>query len=934
MRKLILFIATLFLLNIQVVNAGWDSNITGGGAAPGSGGIECHDGSGYNCYNPCNGGWFFVLKVSLIYYDGSSYKEIKSPILVGDYSGDPPSNVKWIQAVFEDKAWSIHHWKRLSGLTFKSSGFANRVKNAVDADLNWLLGLMGTSKAQVESDIKNGKYPKHKRASGNINDTGVRLIVQPLYGFSETYDCFSYPRMYYGTIQAIASIMRGSHMPMTFDRAQNYAHLIEIQKDDIGHRANYGDGSYAALASGSNGYGMGIFTPWNDTPVDPRCNPDIEGIYPCCNRYGIYEGNEANNTSGRDASGKPTGNLTRVLTKAEIARECPKKCDVNLEGVETCCAKYGITPKDNHKYNTTQYLTRVITQYELENSTCNPDYCKYTFEEKQVPKCDISNVGYITDANNEWKCVFLSSNNKYSEVRNHFKDLDAKNDYCEIYCTEKVSYELPKVGTVTHAGQSMYVMDDALEPTLWPVKYKIEKVCRTTGGRGDRSGKINYAKFESDINDMNKKLKEAWDKYRILVSKRLACSAPYYGKSYYDGTVYECSHEVTTSQINDAKKTYDDLHKDLDDIFDQIDQCNNHKPTAELDPKLKLTYEEPVYGDTFNLKSSSTSKTTMKYYKSGNGLDGSGSYQSSPIISSISVANCLSTTCRYFRSVNYNRAVWVEGIYTKELEYELDGDIYKYISKYSNRSFHTAAEAGDFYETMRFSNLPTHLSTLPGNYPFKIETSTLGNSNKFYKYFFNGNTFFGQRYNYKKTYDCTYNVSCEQVFSKKDCVAFKAACPDEYSKHGCTSSLIFRPIPLTKASEGHSLAFLTQDGQKRTPGKNWNNTSVVSDVILNNRNVEGNKIYKLDPMYEITLTPELMNKIRKFNSQQNEKLVTIYGDTAQLTTGVAGYTSYTNFKIKDGHFISENIRNWGVRGCAVALGKGSYRKCNGVSEAW
>ena len=932
MKKLMLFITALFLLNMQNVKA-WDSNITGGGAGPGSGGIECHDGSGYNCYNACNGGWFFVLKVSLIYYDGSSYKEIKSPILVGDYSGDPPSNVKWIQAVFEDKAWSIHHWTRLSGLTFKSSGFANRVKNAVDADLNWLLGLMGTSTAQVESDIRNGKYPKHKRASGNINDTGVRLVVQPLYGFSETYDCFSYPRMYYGTIQAIASIMRGSHMPMTFDRAQTYAHLIELQKDDIGHKANFGDWSYDALASGSNGYGMGIFSPWDNAPVDPRCNPDYEGIYTCCNRYGIYYGNEANNTSGRDPSGKPTGNLTRKLTRDEIARECPKKCDVNAEGVEFCCAKYGITPKENHKYNTTQYLTRVITAYELENSTCNPEFCKYTFEDKQTPQCDVSNIGYITDANNEWRCVFTSSKSKYSEVKNHFKDLAAKNDYCEIYCTEKLSYELPKKGTVTHAGQSMYVMDDALEPTIWPIKYKVEKICRTTAAQGDRSGKINYEKFEEDINKLNTAMKNAWNAYRILQTRQKACSTG--GKASYDGKEYTCDKPDYSSEINKAKKDYEILAKGLRSAFSQINQCNNHIPRAKLEPELKLTYEEPIYGDTFNLKPSSIVSTIKtKYYRSGNATDGTGDYQKTAIRTSIRVADCKTENCNSFKYVTYNRAVWVETTYTKDLEYKLADNVYKYISKYSNRSFHTAGEAGEFFETMRFSNLPTHLSTLPGDYPFKVYTSTIDDTNKFYKYFFSGNTFAGKKYNYNKTYNCTYNISCEQVFSKKDCDAFKAACPDEYSKHGCTSSLIFRPIPLTKASEGHALAFLTQDGKKRDPGKNWNNASVVDAIILNNRNVEGNEIYKLDPMYEITLTPELMNKIRKYNSSQNKKIISVYVDSDKKTTGVAGYTSYTNFEMKDGHFISKNIRNWGVKGCAVALGKGSYTKCNGVHEAW
>ena len=722
-------------------------------------------------------------------------------------------------------------------------------------------------------------------------------------------------------------------MPMTFDRAQNYAHLIELQKDDIGHKANYGDWSYDALASGSNGYGMGIFSPWDNAPVDPRCNPDYEGIYTCCDRYGIYYGNEANNTSGRDPSGKPTGNLTRKLTRDEIARECPKKCDVNAEGVEFCCAKYGITPKENHKYNTTQYLTRVITAYELENSTCNPEFCKYTFEEKQTPQCDVSNIGYITDANNEWRCVFTSSKSKYSEVKNHFKDLAAKNDYCEIYCTEKVSYELPKKGTVTHAGQSMYVMDDALEPTIWPIKYKVEKICRTTAAQGDRSGKINYEKFEEDINKLNTAMKNAWNAYRILQTRQKACSTG--GKASYDGKEYTCDKPDYSSEINKAKKDYEILAKGLRSAFSQINQCNNHIPRAKLEPELKLTYEEPIYGDTFNLKPSSIVSTIKtKYYRSGNATDGTGDYQTSPITTSIRVADCKTENCNSFKYVTYDRAVWVETNYTKELEYKLADNVYKYISKYSNRSFHTAGEAGEFFETMRFSNLPTHLSTLPGDYPFKIYTSTIDDTNKFYKYFFSGNTFAGKKYNYNKTYNCKYNISCEQVFSKKDCDAFKAACPDEYSKHGCTSSLIFRPIPLTKASEGHALAFLTQDGKKRDPGKNWNNASVVDAIILNNRNVEGNDVYKLDPMYEITLTPQLMNKIREYNSSQNKKIISVYGDSDKSTTGVAGYTSYTNFEMKDGHFISNNIRNWGVRGCAIALGKGSYSKCNGVHGAW
>ena len=329
-------------------------------------------------------------------------------------------------------------------------------------------------------------------------------------------------------------------------------------------------------------------------------------------------------------------------------------------------------------------------------------------------------------------------------------------------------------------------------------------------------------------------MKNAWNAYRILQTRQKACSTG--GKASYDGKEYTCDKPDYSSEINKAKKDYEILAKGLRSAFSQINQCNNHIPRAKLEPELKLTYEEPIYGDTFNLKPSSIVSTIKtKYYRSGNATDGTGDYQKTAIKTQIRVADCKTENCNSFKYVTYDRAVWVETNYTKELEYKLADNVYKYISKYSNRSFHTAGEAGEFFETMRFSNLPTHLSTLPGDYPFKIYTSTIDDTNKFYKYFFSGNTFAGKKYNYNKTYNCKYNISCEQVFSKKDCDAFKAACPDEYSKHGCTSSLIFRPIPLTKASEGHALAFLTQDGKKRDPGKNWNNASVVDAIILNNR---------------------------------------------------------------------------------------------------
>ena len=713
-----------------------------------------------------------------------------------------------------------------------------------------------------------------------------------------------------------------------------------------------------------------------------RCNPGNtkNSIQECCKQYGITEGNQSKNTLDY---------LTRTLTSTELKNYCPNKCNPDKEGVVTCCKLFGITPS-NQTNNTTMYLTRTLTNYELTNSECNPEYlnCQYSLEQDMQDNCNTKTKGYITDENNEWKCVFYSTKASYSEVKNNFKMTG--NDYCSIYCTEKVEYDFPKKNTQVHAGAYMVVKDTVMDPSIWPVKYEARKTCRTTKKDHSTEGIINVRQFEEDMAANEDAIKAAWDNYRSLYAKQEACNNATYsgsgkhveycaeyetryytyegvqysyqtcvryeyrdhenysnGKAYYDGQTFTCSYTKSScgcyrkpdysSQIQAALNTYNNLINKRNNMLSQLNQCNNFNVSFEFEPVVAIAYDEPVYGSTFTLvNSASASSSYKRYYTSGNASAGSGSYQGSAPQKNLQIRNCTWDNCRSTKAQNYPSTTWIEARKTVSKEYELGNNVFRYIAKYSGRSFHTAAEAGANYTQMPYSNLPVHYSTYPGKYDFRIITSTYGSGNKFTKYVFNGNTFAGKSYKKDGIYNCQYEVPCDRFLVKKDCAEFKARCGKQYQESGCSAELIYRTISLdTDRSSGISLAFLNQSGNARTPGQNWRYSNRVSDFITNNRGVEGYNVYKQSPMYEVTLTVSLMKEIRKYNKEMNNKKVSVYEGTSKPTTGVAGYTSQDGFKCTDngGHCTSQKIRDWGVTGCGIKGKTSGYSKCSGIT-AW
>lgn len=116
-------------------------------------------------------------------------------------------------------------------------------------------------------------------------------------------------------------------------------------------------------------------------------------------------------------------------------------------------------------------------------------------------------------------------------------------------------------------------------------------------------------------------------------------------------------------------------------------------------------------------------------------------------------------------------------------------------------------------------------------------------------------------------------------------------------------NVIYRPISLNNPFPG-------QSGTTRTPGSNWNWRSAISTYITNNRDTETEDMYKeLDPLYKITLTPAVIQEIRKYNDARDSQSVTFYIGKSEKITGNAGYSDFNLECINGRYCLSKFIRN-------------------------
>ena len=461
------------------------------------------------------------------------------------------------------------------------------------------------------------------------------------------------------------------------------------------------------------------------------------------------------------------------------------------------------------------------------------------------------------------------------------------------------------------------------------------------------------------------------------------------GISSCDGSLQAFINGYKNAYIS-ADTTYRNALIARENLLAQYELCTSYPTTGndtmkfrEFQPTLDFGYKEPVYGNSFSLKSDPSSPNPdlgATYYSSGSAITGTGSvselqqkdfanvtcYDGGDCSVGVSrdsnntyggcTTNCSENTASpavykigswsYRNRAKLPYSVWWETKSHSEFTYKLAGSLFRYTSREDGLASHSIPSA--LYDDIGFTNLPIHYSTMPGSYEYSINTYTYGPGNKFDRYFINGNTptrFGVNSYSGDGIYKCHFDVNCEDIISikKSKCGAYTNVCGSNSWANICSPFVvIYRTISMYSkeaAFPGIDARKTSNDSGGRGPGANWNNTNTINTYILNNRGVANYSVYNLTPMYEITLTPGMMKLFRKYNKEMNSKVVTIYSKSDE---GISGYDSYENFyqvnaatgKRTLSSLIRGNVAGYNdikVTGCGIA---GQSTGNCGNTQAW
>ncbi len=264
--------------------------------------------------------------------------------------------------------------------------------------------------------------------------------------------------------------------------------------------------------------------------------------------------------------------------------------------------------------------------------------------------------------------------------------------------------------------------------------------------------------------------------------------------------------------------------------------------------------------------------------------------------------------------------------YFKEIKYTLQDGVFSTILKPQGTAVNgseSGSSTSQIYIDLGYSALHVHFMTPSGRYDIGLTYPgfTPGGSA----------TGGGFEHNFDKLvedsyeYDCTYIVHNEIIENDDpncegdNCFPCKTDNCDPAGLKGL--NLIYRPISLGEPFPG-------LNGEGREPGSNWNDTSLIENFITKNRGVNGSAIYQKAPMYQITLTPALIQQIRKYNES------TTYNDFNMDCTaeGKECKSYFIRGNIEDSSYNFSNYFQTcsisGNRGSSACCGIGNWNDCD------
>lgn len=282
-------------------------------------------------------------------------------------------------------------------------------------------------------------------------------------------------------------------------------------------------------------------------------------------------------------------------------------------------------------------------------------------------------------------------------------------------------------------------------------------------------------------------------------------------------------------------------------------------------------------------------------------------------------------TCQKVVVFDYSPQKKANSTYFKEIKYTLQDGVFSTILKPQGIAVNgseSGSSSSQIYIDLGYSALHVHFMTPSGKYDIGLTYPGFTPG---------GNVEGGFEHNFDKLvdddykYDCTYIVHNEIIENDDpncegdNCFPCKTDNCDPAGLKGL--NLIYRPISLGEPFPG-------LNGEGRSPGSNWSDTGLVENFITNNRGVNGSAIYQKAPMYQITLTPAVIQQIRKYNES------TTYNDFNMDCTseGKECKSYFIRGNVEDSSY---NFSNYfqscsisGNRGSTTCCGVGNWNDCD------
>lgn len=319
----------------------------------------------------------------------------------------------------------------------------------------------------------------------------------------------------------------------------------------------------------------------------------------------------------------------------------------------------------------------------------------------------------------------------------------------------------------------------------------------------------------------------------------------YDGSTTTIGPISWCSTSSTPSAgVSSARSAYQSAVSRRESLENDIYQCNNwERAYDQFSPSVQVGYTDFHYGSSvFTLNKTLERRTQSQYFVNGNNNPSVDTYKATGTRSKYECKTD-GKACTLTGTITYPKNDWVRQYTTKEYDYNLPNNTYRYILKPSGESTSTISSPYTNYIDLGYGNLPVHYSRPSGNYDIYLTFNSFGTNQKFNTYI--------QNKQCSNRYDCQYRVINDFMDN-----------PNNPTTDPEGLDVVFRVISLTNPFPG-------KNGTGRTPGSNWNSDS-IQKYITRNRNLQDpERIYfDREPMYEIKLTPSVIRQIRSYNRTQ------------------------------------------------------------------